>query len=717
MSANFTPNQNQYENLTPFKKWLVLQINTWGMTNFPFVESDFDELTNYAMMQKLMNAVNDVIENENLVEQDMTNLFGAFTELQNYVNTYFENLDVQDEINNKLDDLVEDGTLTTLISNYVNPYIDEQNERISEAITLQNTMITSINAKVDNISTGKPLVASSTSGMTDTTRIYVNTTDENWYYYNGTTWVIGGKYIPDEKTLDDNVIVKEFDESLFTSNVSTTTMWGQFKNPVPASYLKQIKTYINSADNSGYAYVCVLNDNNTSFTIYKKIPFTSVSGLNTIEVNEYIPHKYFIGIQCIGLRFYAGDNFKSIGIDTSSSFDVGYTHNMGGEVHVVLGTYVIIDESFKLVNKLNRIPQAQVYSANRVKHLFNFDFVTNKLKIDNCNIINNIKYNNDITYTNIQQNIDITPLDTSCTNHYYVLYNMKAGTIRVLYAKNDVQLNTIGINESLVCGISVIVGNSIDTTTYSIIHPHINDKYVYVKIKDATSTDNEVISTIETTRTNKIAGRFYKALGDSITRGEDPTDSYNPMLNNRYTDIVAKNLGLQAFNYGVGGSRIAVTAGRSDSMWERRNVGPSFIYSIMGGTNDYAVSVPMGTENDGDYTHFAYAFDQLVRFYMVGTYFFVITPIRRENGGVANSVGLTLEDYVNKEIEICKKYGVPVLDLYHSGLLNPDFSSWKNSFVPDGIHPNTKGMDIIANRITSFIKELVNFDSNQKIVE
>lgn len=41
---------------------------------------------------------------------------------------------------------------------------------------------------------GSPLVASSTSEMTDTTKTYVNTTDGNWYYYDGTTWAIGGTY-------------------------------------------------------------------------------------------------------------------------------------------------------------------------------------------------------------------------------------------------------------------------------------------------------------------------------------------------------------------------------------------------------------------------------------------------------------------------------------------------------------------------------------------
>lgn len=41
-------------------------------------------------------------------------------ELQNYVNNYFDNLDVQEEINNKLDEMVEDGTLQEIITDYLN---------------------------------------------------------------------------------------------------------------------------------------------------------------------------------------------------------------------------------------------------------------------------------------------------------------------------------------------------------------------------------------------------------------------------------------------------------------------------------------------------------------------------------------------------------------------------------------------------------------------
>lgn len=42
-----------------------------------------------------------------------------FVELKDFVDTYFENLDVQEEINNKLDQMAEDGTLQEIITTYI----------------------------------------------------------------------------------------------------------------------------------------------------------------------------------------------------------------------------------------------------------------------------------------------------------------------------------------------------------------------------------------------------------------------------------------------------------------------------------------------------------------------------------------------------------------------------------------------------------------------
>lgn len=52
--------------------------------------------------------------------QAVEELQQLFIELQSYVNNYFDNLDVQDEINNKLDQMLEDGVLEQIIEQYLN---------------------------------------------------------------------------------------------------------------------------------------------------------------------------------------------------------------------------------------------------------------------------------------------------------------------------------------------------------------------------------------------------------------------------------------------------------------------------------------------------------------------------------------------------------------------------------------------------------------------
>lgn len=73
----------------------------------------------------------------------VTELQQKFIELQNYVNNYFDNLDVQNEINKKLDQMVEDGTFDDIINNKI---FNELNEKVNESIifnsiTTDNTII------------------------------------------------------------------------------------------------------------------------------------------------------------------------------------------------------------------------------------------------------------------------------------------------------------------------------------------------------------------------------------------------------------------------------------------------------------------------------------------------------------------------------------------------------------------------------------------------
>ena len=52
-------------------------------------------------------------------EEVINNNADAIIELESFVNNYFDNLDVQNEINNKLDEMALDGTLADIIAQYI----------------------------------------------------------------------------------------------------------------------------------------------------------------------------------------------------------------------------------------------------------------------------------------------------------------------------------------------------------------------------------------------------------------------------------------------------------------------------------------------------------------------------------------------------------------------------------------------------------------------
>ena len=70
----------------------------------------------YARVNMLIRMFNKLSkETKEIVEEYIT----KFNDLHDYVHDYFDNLDVQEEINNKLDDMVEQGTLQEIITSYI----------------------------------------------------------------------------------------------------------------------------------------------------------------------------------------------------------------------------------------------------------------------------------------------------------------------------------------------------------------------------------------------------------------------------------------------------------------------------------------------------------------------------------------------------------------------------------------------------------------------
>ena len=109
MSANFTPSRGEYISLSPFRYWCQKIL--------PLVYDD--SLSYYELLCKVVDYLNKTMEDVETLNSDVTNVYTAFETLQNYVNTYFDNLDVATEIDNKLDEMASNGSLSELIAPFV----------------------------------------------------------------------------------------------------------------------------------------------------------------------------------------------------------------------------------------------------------------------------------------------------------------------------------------------------------------------------------------------------------------------------------------------------------------------------------------------------------------------------------------------------------------------------------------------------------------------
>ena len=107
--ANFTPILNTYKKYGAFRFWCqqVLPLT-------------FDDsLSYYELLNKLVEYLNKIIENVNNLGSDFDSLFESYNKLEDYVNNYFKNLDVQQEIDNKLDEMAADGSLSEIIGDWI----------------------------------------------------------------------------------------------------------------------------------------------------------------------------------------------------------------------------------------------------------------------------------------------------------------------------------------------------------------------------------------------------------------------------------------------------------------------------------------------------------------------------------------------------------------------------------------------------------------------
>ena len=211
--ADFTPEMGNYKTLQPFRYWCQKVL--------PLVYDD--SLSYYELLCKVVDYLNKTMEDVEVLHGDVTNLHEAYEELQGYVNNYFSTLDVQEEINNKLDVMAKDGTLSSIMVKFAKPY---------------------------------PIFVNSIGEMTNHELNYVLTTDGYIYYYNGSSFVSSGIHYG-----TNTLYLKSYGNNFYYANPSVTDL-----NSAPLNTV--LVFTFDSLQGSGVANVPTSLDFKSGFNVF-----------------------------------------------------------------------------------------------------------------------------------------------------------------------------------------------------------------------------------------------------------------------------------------------------------------------------------------------------------------------------------------------------------------------------------------------------------------
>lgn len=485
-----------FNSLSPFK-WFVLN-------NFPFIDADFDAMTEWQLFQKIGEWINKIIDSQNTVGTEMEKVVSAYIELYNYVDNYFKNLDVQDEINNKLNEMAKSGELTELIKKYVDPIFNEFSENI-------NNEVNSINTKVNSLSSGSPAGVYQTLGDLqaadpDHKKIYLVLSDNSWYYYNN-KWVRGGQYLA--SVMGKDSVTPYMEQSILKYNIVPTDNWIVNKTLETGSG--------NVIDNIGRCYnpdyISIEGSINISTIVLKENPDL----LNTnMQIFQYNSSKTYIKDDFLSIN---NQGQGQILLDSNCKFIRFACHEKA------FNSY---QSNYPAIVKTDDIPKMLDYTRNTyLNPIYNI--------IDN----NNILINNDIMFYPISSDNYTTPLYITILNLYKVHYYLESNAS--VYNFIPIYIKKISIGD--IIKVKLTNKNKLDslglykfdssTENINLTYDSEND-YYYIVINE--NVINTLFNGLYENIKAKICPRFV-TNNEQFTIDTDIEITLNNNVNN-FTDIV-----------------------------------------------------------------------------------------------------------------------------------------------------------------------------------
>lgn len=678
---NFDNTSVDVKTLTPFKRFIM----TIGELPTNYIDSlSYAELVTW-FCDYLQNKVIPTVDNN----------AEAIVEIQNFINT----LDLQDEVNNKLDEMAESGQLQELldlqytelkreVNQSINAFKDETNTEITRFETTTdneinnfrstiNNTIAGQNNKINSLQNFSPIVVTNTSEMTDQTKVYLLTTDDKWYYYNGTTWTPGGDYNT-QAIADGSIDILKFDDNLKNSYDMIYDEPFELEDGF-AGYVNVVNGQIDIVSTTSYKYYVI---DLTLGSIYNYVGMSrySARGLVVADTNGNVIlnttgneiNNLTFKVNQSGLKAYVGEQiFANDNTSTNYDFTQYTASNLLRELKSI-NSKVIISDDVEFVEELN---SKAIFKGTTDEQL-------------------TMRNNQSATYN-------------------VVVYAIKKGeTYSITYTDRYLVKGCVITDDKYLVLYSAT--ESQYPTSATITYTATSDGFVFLnkltsESSTFTPTIKKVISSIDVDTTGLysiISDKTIAYDGDSITQSR--INQGNQSNGGAFPKLIADLTSSFYVNNATGGATLSYKSGASGRCISRSLTNlPSNadMYIFSGGINDYWDSRPFGTLSSSyadavDDTTIIGALEQIFRYALsnfVGKpILFVITHKVSNPYNLIN--GKTQFDLHDALVSVCKHYSIPYYDAFDESGLNGWNTEQKNAYLdsnasgtPDGTHPNETG--------------------------
>lgn len=645
----------------------------WVETNLQPAFYDLESGTSLQQTSRMYAKVNQLIRSVNDQNDTIADYVQQFLDLKDYVDDYFDNLDVQTEINNKLDAMVEDGTIKSIINSEI---FAEINNKV-----LQNTVDISANTDA--------LAGKVSQGEASSITMEMLTQDVREALTGGSTAVVAENSVDTVNIVDKAITILKLDDYLQSTKIITA---GEAK-------ALGVKSGGIAQENAGTHKIEIAAPTSTDYSWYKvaltKGKFYYFSGYNYGTCGFYIAD--------------SSDNVKFNSVTAPTTYsDQPYSLLFRAD-EANLYAYIDIREyvyttSNKSVLRINTPILREITS------------IDNKFKeIAEPTLLS--------TTTGGYMSVEVIS-----ATHIPRYEDYSTGTVYIYSMSKGVKYNVKGNDWSAVCGLYILkldntviyqssdesVGNNLVPFDYTFVA----DEDGYIVITDVFNNTHsvEVLQdyTIEYTPSDLSFSKWY-ALGDSLTE-------VNFRASTNYVGYIEDELGISVTNLGHSGSGYKKVSG-GQTLVNQVNSLSGYNYNtdvitVMGSINDFEyITGSLGelgdTTTDTIYGAM-YNFFSTLQSSKMGTRIGVITP-----PVIGTSYNAQRENFAkyNKALkETAELFGIPVLDLTYSCNLKPWESTFRNEFYSadgiggsgqvDDVHPNSKGHWLIHNKIKEFLKTL-----------